>query len=176
MKNILTTLLTSAVLVTGISPALYAASGPDALAKLFLDARTNSSQLSVDWKSYTRQSSPAGDAAEIARMKEDVTAAEKTVVSLNGSRSQASPSQVAAIDEIIPVMEEMAENAADAIGFLSGNHSNLTSKEYREYVEEGFDTSNRLSALVAQLVTFANHRTQFDDAKRGLELAENENQ
>ena len=178
MTNILTKLMTSAVLVAGISgmsPALHAAAAPDAVSKLFLDARTQSSQLSVDWKSLTRQNNTnsTGDAAEILRMKEDVNAAQKTISSLNDSRSQASASQVAAIQRLVPVMEEITENTADAIEFLSGNQPRITTKEYKQYVEDGSDTSNRLSDLIAELVDYANHKTKFDDAKRGLELASN---
>jgi hypothetical protein len=175
MKNILTRLMASAILagICGMVPSLHAANSANALSKLLADARTHSSQLTLDWKSYTRQPNQAADATEIARMKEDVNATEKTITELNDSRGQASPSLVAAIEQIVPVLEEIADNTTESIEFLSSNQVRMTSKEYRQYVEDSSDTSSRLSDLISQLVDYANHKTKFDEAKRSLELAAN---
>ena len=106
MKKVLKHLTMSALLVAGIagmSSSLKAAKGADALnpvSRLLSEAQTNSSQISVDWKSYVRQPNPnwTRDAGEIARMKDDIDAAPKTITSLNDSRNQASPSQAATIE------------------------------------------------------------------------------
>lgn len=176
MKNILTNLMTSAVLVTGIagiSPALHAADNPDTVSKLLADARARSSQLSADWKTYTKQPNLnwTSDGAEITHLKEDVSAASKTVSDLRDARNQASPSEAAAIDRIEPVMEEIAENTANAIKFLSGNQSRISGKEYKEYIDASTDTSARLAGLISQIVEYSNHKIKFDAAKRTLELA-----
>ena len=175
MKNIFTNILTAAVMVAGLSATVQAADRTDPVSKLFAGARAQSSQLSVDWKYLSRRTgpNPANDAAEILRMKQDVNAAEKTIAALNDSRREVSPSQSAAIDRIVPVMEEIAGNTADAIEFLSSNQPRMTAKEYRAYVSDGSDTSHRLSSLIAELVDYASHKTKFDEAKRSLELASN---
>jgi hypothetical protein len=170
----------SALLVAGIagmSPSLKAAKGADTLnpvLRLLSEAQTNSSQISVDWKSCVRQpnSNWTRDAGEIARMKDDINAAAKTILSLNDFRNQASPSQAATIDQIVPVMEELADHATDAIEYLSGNQTRLTDKEYRKYLEANSDTSSRLAGLITQLVEFGNGRDKFENAKRMLELTE----
>jgi hypothetical protein len=176
MKNILSSLMTSIVLIAMMSPAIQAADGPDAVSKLFADARTQSSQLSLAWKAYTRQPGLnwTSDAAEVTRMREDLDATARTAADLNEARGQASPSQLAAMDRIVPVMLEIAENTTKAIDFLTRNQARLTSKQYKEYVEQNSDTSNRLSALVSQLVDYESRRVKLDLAKRNLELAANQ--
>ena len=180
MKKVLKYLTMSALLVAGIagmSSSLKAAKGAGAVnpvSKLLSEAQTDSAHISVDWKSYASQLNPnwTRDAAEIARMKDDIDAAAKTIASLSDSRNQASPSQVATIDQIVPVMEELADRGTDAIEYLNGNQTRLTDKECRKYLEANSDTSSRLAGLIAQLVEFGNGRDKFENAKRMLELAE----
>jgi hypothetical protein len=78
--------------------------------KLLGDAQTQSSQLSLEWKSYARQPAInwAGDAPEVTAMKGEVAAIVRTVGALNEARGQASPSQLAAMDRIVPVVLELA--------------------------------------------------------------------
>jgi hypothetical protein len=178
MKNILNHFTMLAVLVAGMSPSLKAAdTSTNPVSKLLAEATTNSSQISADWKAYSRQSNPdsSADAAEIARMKDDISAAMKTIASLNDSRSLASPSQAATIDQIVPVMEELADNATDAVEYLAGNQARLTDKECKEYLGDNSDTSKRLAELITRLVEFGNGRDKFQTTKRLLvELTENE--
>lgn len=168
--------MTAAVLVAGvagISPVLSAADAPDAVSKLLADARTNAAQISSDWKTYARQPNLkwAGDAVEISRMRDDINAAAKTIASLNDSRTQASPSQAASIDRILPVMEEIADTATNAIAFLNKNQTRLSGKEYKAYLDANSDTYSRLAGLVAQIVEIGNNRDRFENAKRALQLA-----
>jgi hypothetical protein len=176
VKNILNHLMASAVLVAGIagmSTSMQAADASNAASKALAEAEARSSQISTDWKSYTRQSSfnLATDAPEIARMKEDVSAAEKTLVSLDASRRDASGSQMETIELVIPVVEELADNATDAIDYLNKNQSHLTTKECREYLEASSDTSRRLADLISQLVVFGSGKGKLENAKRMLEIA-----
>jgi len=177
MKNILMCLATSAVLITGMAPGLQAGDqagdAPDTISKLFDDARTQSSQLSLEWKSSARQPGLiwTSDAAEVTRMKEGLNATVKTVAKLNEARSQASPSQLSTIDRIVPVMQEISESSTTAIDFLTKNQTRLTSKQYKDYIGQSSDTSNRLAEIVSKLVDYESRKVQLDLAKRNLELA-----
>jgi hypothetical protein len=153
--------------------ALNAADSPDTILKLLRDAQSQSSQLSLEWKSCARQPAinRAGDSAEVALMEGEVTTVVRTVEALNEARGQASPAQLAAMDQIVPVVQEIAENTTKAIGFLAKNQTRLTSKQYKDYVEQISDTSNRLAALVAQLADYQSRKARLDLAKRNLELA-----
>ena len=177
MKNILNNLMTSMVVVAGIAwmtTSLCAADAPE-VSKLFADARTHSSQLSADWKAYTRQPNLTwtSDAAEVTHMKEEVGAIAKDLTGLSDFRKQASPSQAAAIDQITEVMEEIAEVNMKAIDFLTSNQKRMSGKDYKSYLDANSDTSSRQAALVSQLVDYASHKMKFDEAKRTLELASN---
>jgi hypothetical protein len=129
--------------------------------------------LSVDWKSCASQPAInwASDAAEVTLMKREVAAIVPTMGALNQTRGQASPAQLAAMDRILPVVQEIADNTTKAIDFLAKHQTRLTSKQYKDYVEQSSDTSNRLASLVSQLVDYESSKTRFDLAKRNLELA-----
>lgn len=173
MKKIFAGIVTWAVLVIGMSPSLNAADGPDAIMKLLGEAQAQSSQLSLDWKSDAKEPGMnwASDAAGVKLMKDDVTTVIHTVGALNETRGHASPAQLAAMDRIVPVVQEIAENTTQAIGFLATNQTRLTNRQYKDYVEQSCDTSNRLAALVSQLVDYERHKASLDLAKRNLELA-----
>jgi hypothetical protein len=173
MKNILAGLVTSLLLVIGMPPAARAADSPEAFSKLLGDAQAQSSRLSLEWKSDARQSAInwSGDAAEVTAMKDELTAIARTAAALNEERSQALYAQLAAIDRIVPVLQEIADNTTNAIGFLAKNQTRLTDKQYKDYVEQNSDTSSRLATLVSQLVDYESRKAKFDLAKRNLELA-----
>jgi hypothetical protein len=170
MKNI----FTAAALIAVIPLAMHAADDPDSILKLLGDAQAQSSQLSLEWKSYARQ--PAidwsGDAAEVTAMKDKLTAVARTVAALNDTRPQASFAQLTAMDRIVPVVQEIADNTTKAIGFLAKNQTRLTGKQYRDYIEQNSDTSNRLATLVSQLVDYETRKARFDAARRDLEFVE----
>ena len=105
-------------------------------------------------------------------MKDDIDVIAKTIARLNDARSQVSPSQAATIDQVVPVMEELADNATDAVDYLNSNQTQLTSKECKEYLEDNSSTSKRLAGLITQLVEFGNGRDKFQNAKRMLEELE----
>lgn len=173
MKNTLAGIIASAVLVIGISPALHAADSPDAFLKLLEDAQAQSSQLSLEWKSCAKQPALdwAGAAPGVTQMKGDLTAVIHTADALDETRGQASPAQLAAMDRIVPVVREIAENTAKAIDFLARNQTRLTGKQYKDYLDQSSDTSGRLSTLVSQLVDYEGRRAKLDLARRNLELA-----
>ena len=162
-----------AAALTCMPHALNAADSPDAIMKLLGDAQAQSAQLSLEWKSCARRPAIdwASDAAEIARMNGEVTAVVRTLGALNEARGQASPAQLAATDRIVPVMQETVDNTTHAIDFLAKNQTRLTSKQYKDYVEQSSDTSNRLATLVSQMLDYESRKARLDLAKRNLELA-----
>ena len=173
MKNIFTRLMTAAAIIVGMHSAVRAADSPDAILKLLGNAQVQASQLSLGWKSYTRQ--PAinwsANSPEVAAMEDQLTAVGRTLAALNETRPQASFAQLTAMDRIVPVVQEIAENSTRAIDFLARNQTRLTDKQYKDYVEQSSDTSNRLATLVSQLVDYESRKAKFDLAKRNLELA-----
>ena len=115
----------------------------------------------------------AGDAAEVTRIREKLNATIRTLAELNEARSDASPSQLATMDRIVPVMQEIAENSAKAIEFLTRNQTRLSGKQYKDYVDQSSDTSNRLAMLISQLVDYEGRKVRLETAKRNMEVASN---
>src|ERR1700710_1849356 len=128
MKNTFTPIMTAALLIIGMSSTAQAADSPDAFLKLLGDARTQASQLSLGWKSYARQpaSNWSANSPEVTVIKDQLTEITRTVAALNETRAQAPFAQLAAIDRIVPVVQEIAENARKAIDFLAKNQMRLT--------------------------------------------------
>src|SRR5271168_4742857 len=117
----ITTLLAG---ITGITPSLKAGGEEPSVSKLLAEAKTQTYAISVDasqLESYTRESTLSWEthAVEISRMKDDINQTAKTVEKLNASRSAATPWQAAAIDRIIPLMQEIAANTTSAIEYIN---------------------------------------------------------
>jgi len=174
----LTTLACLVAGIAGITPALQAAATTDSVAvsKMLAQAKTQAYSISVDadaLESYTREPSLSWEShvIEISRMREDINAAGKTLASLTSSRAQASPWQVAAIDRIIPFLQEIASDTTAAIEYLNKNHTQLaTKREYTDYIEANADTSKELSTLIAHFVDYGNRKSRYDSLRSSLEL------
>jgi hypothetical protein len=174
----LTTLACLIAGIAGTTPALHAADVPDSMAvsKMLAEAKTQAYAISVDadaLESYTREPSLSWEshAFEITRMKNDINATAKILTSLTAARAQASPWQVAAIDRIIPFMQEMAADTTAAIEYLNKHHTQLaTKKEYTDYIEANADTSRELSTLISHFVDYGNRKSRYDSLRSSLEL------
>jgi len=161
----------------GITPALRAADKPEseAVTKLLGDAKRQAFGISLDaatLDSYLRQPnlSWVSHAVEIDRMKNDINEEAKTIQSLNSKRLEAAPWQVAAIDRIIPLMKEIADNTSGAIEFLNKHQAKLTSPEYRDFIEANSDTCNELATLISRFVDYGSHKSRYEDLRQKLEL------
>ena len=156
MKPFTHNLMKSVALFAGIAAIPFVAMAGDTQDPVLVEARANAARISADWKSFTQQPklSWTSDSAEAARLKEDVIAAAATRSKLDGFRSQAPASQLAALDQIIAVMEEMSGYATSAVDFLSTNRTRLSDKDYKAYLAASSDVSNRLAGLVSQLVEY----------------------
>jgi len=169
----ITTLLAG---ITGITPSLKAGGEEPSVSKLLAEAKTQTYAISVDasqLESYTRESTLSWEthAVEISRMKDDINQTAKTVEKLNASRSAATPWQAAAIDRIIPLMQEIAANTTSAIEYINKYQSRLTMKEYTDYLESNSDLSSQLAGLVTHYVDYGNAKNRYTNLKRTIDVA-----
>ena len=110
--------------IAGVTPSLKATGQEPSVSKLLAEAKTQAYAISVDasqLESFTRSPDLSWEshAVEISQMKDDINQTAKTVEKLNASRSEAEPWQAAAIDRIIPFMQEIAGNTTSAIEYLN---------------------------------------------------------
>lgn len=177
-QNIKITMLTCLVAgIAGVCPVLQAADKPEseAVTKLLADAKRQAFGISLDAStldSYLRQPnlSWVSHAAEITRMKNDINEEAKTVQSLNSMRLQAAPWQTTAIDRIIPLMKEIADDTTSAIEFLNKNQTRLTNPDYKDLIEANSDTCNELATLISRFVDYGSHKKRYEDLREKLEL------
>ena len=160
----------------GVTPSLKAAGEESPVSKLLAEAKTQAYAISVDasqLESYTREPTLSWEthADEISLMKDDINRTAKTIEKLNASRSGAAPWQVAAIDRIIPFMQEIAGNTTSAIEYINKYQSRLTMKEYTDYLESNSDLSSHLAGLIAHYVDYGNAKNRYGDLKRTIELS-----
>jgi len=178
-------LLILALLVAGyltMSPAAKAAdtSGGDSeqVSKLFSEAKTEAHELERDaeqletftrsdlsWETHTRQ---------ISLIREHVNKSGEILADLHEARDTAAPWQQQAIDQITPLLKELASNTQSAIEQLKEKkHLIRFSAEYKDYAVENYDLAKELAALISDYVDYERHKAAFDRLGEKLQVAEN---
>jgi hypothetical protein len=162
--------------IASVTPSLKAAGEEAPVSKLLAEAKTQAYAISVDasqLESYTREPTLSWEthANEISLMKDDINRTAKTIEKLNASRSEAAPWQVAAIDRIIPFMQEIAGNTTSAIEYINKYQSRLTMKEYTDYLESNSDLSSHLAGLIAHYVDYGNTKNRYANLQRTIQLS-----
>jgi len=174
-----------ALLVAGyltMSPVAKAAdtSGGDSeqVSKLFSEAKDEAHQLVVDadqLHAFTR--SDVGwqsHAAKITSLKEHVNKAGEILASLHEVRATAAPWQQQAIDQITPLLKQLASNTTSAIEHLNDKRDRIRfSAEYKSYAAENYDLAKELAALISDYVDYDTTKAEFDRLAEKLEVAEN---
>jgi len=171
-----------ALLVAGyltMSPVAKAAdtSGGDSeqVSKLFSEAKAEAHELEADadqLKAFTQSNlSYQSHAFKIESIKEHVNQAGKILADLHAARDTAAPWQQQAIDQITPLLKQLASNTQSAIELL--NDEKHRSVEYKNYAVENYDLAKELAALISDYVDYERHKAEFDRLGEKLQVAEN---
>lgn len=132
-----------------------------------LDLKTASEQL----ESLThRNTSWEHHADVIAKMKVQINATGNLLAKMSGVRSSGSPWQQQAIDQITPLLKELAANTTATIEHLNDNKGRLNTPAYREYVLTNYDLASELSALISDFVDYGKTKAKFETLSRRLEI------
>jgi len=99
-----------------------------------------------------------------------LNAAGRQLTRLNENRALASPWQEQAIDEITPLLPELAANTTAVIEHLDANKTRLHTAEYKEYLTANYEVSKELSALITDFVDYAKHTNKFEHLTNKLEI------
>jgi hypothetical protein len=177
-------LLTLALLVAGyfmISPAAGAAatSGGDSeeVSKLFSESKAEAHELerdAEDLDTFMRSSlSWQSHVAKVDLMREHVNKAGRLLSELNEARDAASPWQQKAIDEIHPLLKELADNLQATINHQRDHQSRLhIDTKYKDYVTKNYDLARELTALITDYVDYGKHEAEFRRLQEKLQVAE----
>jgi hypothetical protein len=142
---------------------------------LLEDARDKAAVLSRDadeLEALTRSDvSWQTHADMLERVKEHVNDLGRAADKLNGARDQASPWQRQAIDRMMPLLKELADNTTAAINHLKENKTRPTTPAYTEYLRQNDETAHQLSDLISSFVRYGKTKEELDKLEQKLEVA-----
>lgn len=174
IKNIPPLLLVLAALMVGylmISPAVQAASNPGEdskeISQLLSDAKIEAHQLelaAVTMESFTRSPlSRQSHATQLNTIKHHINKSGEILTKLQNARAEGSPWQQKAIDEIAPLLKELADNTTAAMNHFNEDNTPMNmSATYKEYLKSNREMSKELAALIADYVDYGSHKALFE--------------
>jgi hypothetical protein len=103
-------------------------------------------------------------AQKINQIREHVNKTGQLLDELEAARESASPWQMKAIDEIRPLLQEIADNTEAAIGHLNDNPTNVHRKlpPYPSYLEENYKVAKELASLITDYVDYGKHKASLE--------------
>ncbi len=166
----------AAVLLGGLSLAPPGAGGKEPaqrdssqVMKLLKEARSEASRLrteTVKLESYKNgRLSQQTHGLQLQVTKDHVNELGKILDKLEARKAEASPWQEKAIEEIRPLLEELANRTTRAIEHVNQNPRQLQHSDYHEVLEDK-------SALAAQLANLLDDQVKYGEAKAELEALE----
>jgi DNA repair ATPase RecN len=113
------------------------------------------------WKSHAQQ---------LESMKTHVNNLGKISGQLNDLRSEGSPWQQQAIDQINPLLQEMADNLTATINHLNENQQRVHMPAYEDYARGNYELASQASQLIKDYVNYdkAKAKSQSLEQKLGV--------
>ena len=140
---------------------------------LLTQARNQSTQLATEattMESYTRTASSwESHSAQLDRIKTHVNDLGKTLQQMSDIRSQASPWQQQAVDEIEPLAKELASSLTTTIEHLNQNKTHLDSPPYRDYLQANAEMATYISDLIRDYVSYGRSKAKYERLGQKLE-------
>ncbi|HMD99423.1 MAG TPA: hypothetical protein VKM93_19110 [Terriglobia bacterium] len=150
------------------------------VSKLFSEAKTEADGLVRDAELldvFTRSVlSWDSHATQISLIREHVNKAGQILTSLNEVRHTGSPWQQQAIDQITPLLKELASNTQSAIEHLNEKRDDIRFRagQYQDYAVANYNLASELAALISHYVDYERNKAEFARlGERRLEVAEN---
>lgn len=167
-------LLTSVVLLFSTLAVAQSQDNPE-VTRLLEDARDKAAALSRDadeLEALTRSDVSWQTHADMLELvKEHVNDLGRAAERLSAARDQASPWQKQAIDRMMPLLKELADNTTAAINHLKENKTRPTTPAYTEYLRQNDETAHELSDLISSFVRYGKTKEELDRLEQRLEVA-----
>src|SRR6478672_2735593 len=165
------TALAALALTFTFSARIMRAQSPDSeeISKLLVQAKAHALELeddAADLDAITRSKlSWKQHANKLERMREHINSLGQVSKQLNEKRSEGSPWQQKAIDQIDPLLREMASSLTATINHLNEQQSQVHMPAYREYVHSNHELASKTARLIRDFV-------DYDEAKSEAEAFE----
>ena len=120
----------------------------------------------LHWQSHAQQ---------LESMKTHVNNLAKLSAQLSDMRSEGSPWQQQAIDQINPLLKEMADHLTATINHLNDNQNQVHMPAYQDYARGNYELASQASQLIKDYVNYDKARSQSLALEQKLETpVENE--
>jgi hypothetical protein len=174
-------LVTGALLVAGclaIPTALQATEPGDSaeITKLFTDAKAEAVQLkddAEDMESFVKSKlSWESHARKVELIKEHINNAGKLLAKLQDAAPTGSPWQQTAIQQIDPLLRELAANTEATINHLNENRANIHFTQFKDYVKANYDLAMDLEALIRDFVNYGEAKDKTERLGKKLDVTD----
>lgn len=118
----------------------------------------------LDWRTHS---------AQIAHMQVDINELGKDVAVLSAARSEGSPWQQEAIDDIEPLLKSMADHMSAMIQHLQDNQTQVHMPAYVDYAKENYQLSSKLLATINDYVDYAEAKYKTEALEQKLTVTPN---
>jgi hypothetical protein len=174
--------ITLAIALTGFlvgsstMQAAKVAGVPDSeqVSKLLSEAKTTAFQLKEDaatMASFTYMNvSWQSHVMAIDVIKEHVNTLGRQEAKLKDARGAASPWQRAAIDRILPFLDELEGHTSAIIEHLNKEPARLTTAQYKDYLEANADFSADLATMIGDFVDYGKTKDRFEHLTDKIEV------
>lgn len=165
------------VLFLSTAPAVFAGPRPNDSAevtKLLSEVKSEAIQLKYDaedMKSFTRSKLTwQSHSAKIEQIKQHVNKSGELLSKLNDAKTSASPWQNRAIDEITPLLKELAASVSSTIEHLNKDRGRIHTPPYTDYVASTADLATDLSGLISDYVAYGEAKNKSEELGQKLEV------
>lgn len=173
---------TLAVLATifAIGSRMMPAQSPDSeeISNLLIQAKSHAVQAEDDaatLDAYARSKlSWHSHGTKLNEIREHVNALGKVSKELADQRASGSPWQQKAIDQIDPLLKEMADVLTTTIKHLNDHPSQVHLPKYREYAHASYEVTARTAGLIRDFVNYDEAQSRAESLEAKLELSEPE--
>lgn len=148
------------------------------ISKLLIQAKSHAVQAEDDaatLDTYTRSKiSWTSHAVQLDLIREHINSLGKVDKDLADQRTMGSRWQQKAIDQIHPLLVEMASQLTATIKHLNDHPSQIYLPEYREYAHASYEVASRTAGLIRDFVNYDEAQSRAESLEAKLELSEPE--
>jgi hypothetical protein len=119
----------------------------------------------LSWKSHVSQ---------LDAMKLHVNELGKIAGEMNDLQGAGSPWQQGAIQQVTPLLREMARNLTNAIEHLNSNQAQVHMPAFRDYARTNYELARRTADLISDFVDYDEAKSMAESLEQKLELAQNQ--
>jgi hypothetical protein len=166
--------------IVNARPMPAQAGDSEEISKLLIEAKSHSVLAEHDaasLESFTRSQLPwQVHSYKLLEIRDHVNALGKVSKQLVDMRREGSPWQRAAIDQIDPLLREMAGQLTLTMNHLHENQSKVQMQAYRDYAHGSYRYATKTAAMIREFVEYDKAKSRADVLEAKLKVVEEMNE